>query len=181
MSDRRPPPSQCPSSWNDIGRRVGTSLLSRWAMFLRRGQDSNLQFSGHEPDELTIPLPRFFPVSFSFSYYFDRGDCPHWTPKQSRKGSVHETRSIHEGVAFLHPLLTAFFSYDLSSWIKTALLNEALLLCTIPPAAKTFSLAVKTLLSISKDSIQPRVSLWLPCATSLIENPPFWKKTFGSS
>ena len=33
MSDRRPPPSQCPSSWNDIGRRVGTSLLSRGTMF----------------------------------------------------------------------------------------------------------------------------------------------------
>lgn len=32
-----------------------------------------------------------------------------------------------------------------------------------------------------KDSIQPQVSLWLPCATSLLENPPSFKKTYGSS
>ena len=31
---------------------------------IRRGQDSNLHSSDHEPDELTITLPRFFPFSF---------------------------------------------------------------------------------------------------------------------
>lgn len=48
------------------------------SLFLRRGQDSNLLSSDHEPDELTDTLPRFFPLSFFHYSHLGPLGCLAW-------------------------------------------------------------------------------------------------------
>lgn len=63
-----------PSSYHSVPFIAVNAFGMEPASSIRRGQDSNLQSSDHEPDELTITLPRFsFIVVGPFYITFSAG------------------------------------------------------------------------------------------------------------